>query len=197
MAASLAGSLGSVDVVALDAASAELGAVLEPGVRAATAERLADAGVDVSSDFGAALLDAKTADGVAAFRWALEPADPLYAAPATPKTLPVLVQVVSAGSGDAPLHAAATQLELQNAYDRAPAAQTTFDLTANGAPLCDSPSAAVGALLKPCVANRTSAAWPAALAKTAALQRQLVTFVATGAAGTPVLCSTDLTVACP
>ncbi len=199
MAAALAGSLDHVDAVALDAASAELGAVLAPGLRAATAQSLTAAGVDVSTATGKALLDAKTAEAVATFRWVLEPGDPLYAAPAYPAAtaLPVLVQVVTNGTADAPLHAAETQANLARAFARAPLAQTTFDLTANGAVVCDSPSAAAGALLKPCVASKTSPAYPGALAKTAGLQRQVVTFVATSAAGAALVCSPDFTVACP
>lgn len=198
MGAALAGSLGNVDAVALNAASAELGAVFAPALREAAAARLRAAGVDPLSLQGRALLERATAESVAAFRWAMEPGDPLYAAPAYP-TLPVLVQVVTAAaaSADAPLHATATQQTLARAFGRAPLEATTFELTVGGAPLCDSPSAAVGALLQPCVAQTTAPAFPAALRQTAGLQRQLVTWVATAVAGAPLLCSPDFAVPCP
>ena len=198
MAAALAGSLGNVDVVALNAASAELGAVFAPSLRAATAAGLTAAGVDLSTPAGMAELEQGTSERVAAFRWAMEPGDPLFAAPAYPTApaVPVLVQVVSAGGADAPLHATQTQQKLAQAFNRAPLADTTFDLTQGGAPLCDSPSAAVGALLQPCVAVKTAPGYPLALARTAALQRQLVTFVASAMAGPPLVCSPEYMVAC-
>lgn len=198
LAAALAGSLGNVDVVALNAASAELGAVFAPSLGAATAAGLTAAGVDLSTPAGVAQLEQGTAERVAAFRWALEPGDPLYAAAAYPPaaTLPVLVQIVSAGAADAPLHATQTQQKLAQAFNRAPLAETTFDLTTGGAALCDSPSAAVGALLQPCVAQKTALGYPLALIRTAALQRQLVTYVATSMAGPPLVCSPDNMVAC-
>lgn len=198
MAAVLAGSIGNVDVVAVNAASAELGAVFAPSLRAATAAELTAAGVDLGTPAGMARLEAGTSERVAVFRWAMEPGDPLFAAPAYPPaaTVPVLVQVVSAGAADAPLHATLTQQKLAQAFNRAPLAQTTFDLTNGGAALCDSPSAAVGALLQPCVAQKTAPGYPLALLRTAALQRQLVTFVATAMAGPPLVCSPDNMVAC-
>jgi hypothetical protein len=197
MAAALGGSLGNVDVVALNAASAELGAVFEPALRAATAAELSAAGVDPSSSTGQAMLTQGTGERVAAFRWVMEPGDPLYAVPAYPSSLPMLAQVVTAGPGDAPLHATNTQLLLAQALKRAPPSQTTFELINGDTALCDSPSAAVGALLQPCVGRKTDPRYLGALLQTAALQRQLVTFVASAIAGAPLLCDVDFRVACP
>jgi hypothetical protein len=191
MAAALADALENVDAVALNAASAELGGVFAPALRASTAAGLTGVGVELGTPAGQALLEKRTGETVAAFRWAMEPGDPLYAALDYPLSRPVLVQVIAATT-DAPLHAAQGQRALAQAFGRAPLAQTTFTLAE-----CDSPSSAVGSLLQPCVAQKTSPRYPAALLQTAGLQRQLVTFVVTSIAGAPLVCSPDFSVACP
>ncbi len=198
MAAALAGSAGApVDSLVVNAASAELGAVFTPSITAQTQAQLAAAGVDTSVEPGKTLLAQSVAQAVAAFRWAIEPADPLYAAPAT--TLPVLAQVVSAGShmADAPLHATDTQKTLAAAYARAPVDQTTFVLDSGSAALCDDSTGVVGALLKPCVADNASANYIPALLVTAGLRRQAETFIATVPTGTPLVCDPSFSIACP
>ncbi|MBI5546992.1 MAG: Ig-like domain-containing protein [Deltaproteobacteria bacterium] len=204
----MAVSLGShlftgANAVAVHAASAELGAVFAPGVRQSIAAQLAAAGVNTSAEPGLTMLNLKTAESVAAFRWALEPGDPLYGAAASssiPTPIPTLVQVVAPGGtmAEAPLHAADTQKKLAAAFkvSSETLAKTSFELTLSGASLCDDGTSAVGALLMPCMANTAAATYPAALAKTAGMQRQLVTFLASASAGAPLICDPDYTKPC-
>ncbi len=201
MAAALgSGLLADASALAVSASSAELGAVFTPAIEQTMAAQLEAAGVDVATEAGRALLAAKTRESVAAFRWAMEPGDPLYGA--TPSsTPPVLVQVAAgaAGQEEAPLHGAATQKKLAAAF-QVPAevqARTTFDLTASGAALCDDGPAIVGALLQPCVADEAAATYPLAAARTGGMQRQVATFVTTAAAGAPLVCDPDFTKPCP
>jgi pimeloyl-ACP methyl ester carboxylesterase len=193
MAASLAGSLGALEVLAVNASSAELGAVFKPALRQAAAGQLLAAGVNLDTPAGQVAWERATDELVAAFRWAMEPGDPLYAAFAFPATSHVLAQVVSSGGtiAEASLHASQTQRQLALAFGRAPLERTNFELK-----FCDDARSIVGALLKPCVADPTAANYPVALAQTVGLQRQLVTFVATATGGTPVVCNPDPTAPC-
>jgi pimeloyl-ACP methyl ester carboxylesterase len=193
MAASLAGSARPFDALVVNAASGELGAVFRPALGQAVAGQLLAAGVNLESAEGQAALAQGTEEVVAVFRWAMEPGDPLYAAVAYDAQKPVLVQVVSSGGAapETPMHGSATQTRLALAFDRAPLEKTTFELG-----VCDSPSGMVGALLMPCVADTEAASYPLALVTTAGLRRQAVTFLATGAAGQPLVCNPDYTAPC-
>ena len=197
MAATLAASVATVDALAVNAASAELGAVFAPSIEELTAAQLEAAGVHTTTEPGKSLLASSVQEAVAAFRWAMEPGDPLYA----PVGSPALVQVVSAAkaNADAPLHATDTQQKLAVTLGKSysATAETTFDDAGTPKALCDTPNASVGALLKPCIADKASQRYPLALAKTAGLQRQLVTFVVSASAGAAKLCDVDYTVACP
>ena len=144
---------------------------------------------------GKAVGNVKTAETSATFRWILEPADPLLAVRDYPAatTLPVLVQVVSAGGTgimeDAPLHSALTQTLLAGTFNRAPVADTTFVMETGGAPICDDATAVVGAILQPCTASSSPTYLPS-LGKLSDMRTQLGFFLATG-----TTCNVDTT--CP
>jgi hypothetical protein len=194
IAATLAGGLvGShAKAVAVSATPGGLGAVFAPLVLESTA-----AGLPNGSPPDEVALAAQT--GITAFGWALEPADPILAAPAYPSpasALPVLVQVVDPGDEDVPLHGAADQLRLLEAFGRHSAGEGTFDLWQSFGGqrrnVCDEASLAVGSLLKPCVALDGDAAKLAvAVAAWAGMQRQLVEFI-----DRRVICSPDASVPC-
>ncbi len=181
MAAALASSVVVVDALILNAGSAELGAVFAPGIMASVPS------------------PAMAAESIAAFRWAMEPGDPLYAGGTTK---PVLVQVVSGDkvTAEAPLHASDTQTLLAKAF-AADRAASTFAMSAEPAgskvALCDSGTAIVGALLQPCVADKNAALYAPARLKTAGMQRQVATFAISAILGQPVVCDPDFTKSCP
>ncbi len=196
MAASLgSGLLTGVSALVVSGSSAELGAVFTAGISETVAAQLKAAGMDPTKEPGLSVLKAKTAETVAAFRWAMEPGDPLFGA--TP-SVKALVQVVSPGAGmaEAALHGAETQRKLASAFQVKPEvlAKTTFEFANGAAPLCDDGTAVVGALLMPCIEDKTKATWPLALAKTAGMQRQAISFVASGGA---LVCDPDFTKPCP
>ena len=208
MAAILGGAVSpDIDLLAVNATSADLTAMFEPLLAAGLADQLAAAGVDLSSSAGKAQLAALLQQTMGAFGWALEPADPRFAVNLYPKTvggdrvMPVLVQVVTSGNqelqADAPMHAAATQDELVEAFGLS-VADSTFELAcvAGGVnqPICDDSTGVVAAVMQPCVADTTSALYPIAMAKLLALRTQLVTFIASNGA---VLAATDAPIDCP
>jgi len=200
MAVSLASALLADDASALavNASGAELGSLFEPAVRASVAAGLEAAGVNPTTEPGLTLLAQQTAESVAAFRWAMEPGDPLYGATAG---LPTLVQVAQGADGqaEASLHGAAASKKLATAFgiDAETLAKTTFALSTGGAPLCDDGTAIVGTLLQPCVEDRASALYPLAMAMTGGMQRQMATFLASSVAGAPLVCDPDITKSCP
>ncbi len=192
IAAALAGSISpDIDAVAINAASAEFGAIFQPSLQAAVADVLTNSlGVDISTPAGKAQLDKLTTNLTTSFRWALEPTDLLYAAPhySTPKAL---VQVVTAGGADVqadvPLHETDTQINTAEAFGE-DLSKVTYTLTYDDAgttkPMCKSSFGTLGALLQPCGNGGDLV--------TAGMQRQILMFITAG-----VVCSPDITVSCP
>jgi pimeloyl-ACP methyl ester carboxylesterase len=158
-----------------------------------TAQAAAELPVGTSAD----AIAMAASQNIAVFKWALEPADPMFAVSTYPAAanLAVLNQLVETGTTDVDLHGTADQERLRAAFNRASAAEVTFTTAgANGANICDEPELAVGSLLKPCVELTTSASYPQAAGAYAAMQRQLVTFIATP---THVVCSPNYATPCP
>jgi pimeloyl-ACP methyl ester carboxylesterase len=199
MAALLAGRVTSnYDVMAVTGASGDMGAIFTPLLRAGVIENLAAEGITDSTDGYAAILEREVQTVAQIYTWALEPADPLYAAQRYPALtdppgdtdIRVLAQVVAPPSSDpgAALHYTATQTTLATVFaDRDPGfalANVTFTLTCDDsgteAAVCDESLGVVGAPLVPCDGDAT-----AALAWTTSLQTQLVSFMTTSGATTP------------
>jgi len=195
MAAVLAASLGTnIDELIVTATAGGFASVFGPVLTGGIADQLKAVGVDVTTATGAALLAQKAAEAIATYAWVLEPADPIFAASvvaerasgANPQKL--LAQTIAAGGtmADAPMHAVADQQALATALGQTGTAATKANaaiVCSAGAveePLCDSSTSAVGAMLKPCVEDQTSNKFPLAYGRTATLQTQIVTFVATG-----------------
>ncbi|MBI5510643.1 MAG: Ig-like domain-containing protein [Deltaproteobacteria bacterium] len=206
MAAVLAGAVSpDVNLVAVHATSADLTTMLQPVLAGGLAEQMIAAGLDITRDPGKALYDQKLSDTMVAFGWGMEPADPRFAAllfPAHTPAVPTLVQIVTSGDAaallpDAPMHAATTQTLLATTLG-VNAANTTFPMSCAGAgaaqPICDTPEAVVGAMLKPCVEDTGSTLFPLAYAKLTAMRTQLGGFLASsGVTITP----TDSAATCP
>lgn len=218
IAAVLAGSTANVASVATNASGAGYGAMFEPLLKAGIAAKLTAAGVDVTSAAGQAMLNASLLTAKTTYAWVLEGADPLYFAGAYPRTDGVLTrkvlnQVVASGGGavtDAALHGTDAQLALARLFDPAvdTAASKYFNMAPADTSVCDDSSTMVGMLLQPCSAAGLAAAHAAATPPPnpllcladgacyayASAQRQLDTFVASGGA---LVCTQDLTQACP
>ena len=183
IAALMAGQVSdAVETVAVTATSGSLGAAFSPLLEQAIRDALDAAGLDPNGTLGMAVLAEQLAQAVNAFTWALEPADPVYAARHYDgDSPPVLVQVVSGGELQAPLHGTDTQVALAEAFGQDLEA-VTWSLECSDAgtarPLCDGPEAVVGAMLAPCVGDSTAAEFPLAFADLAAMQTQLLSFLA-------------------
>ncbi|MEK7705863.1 MAG: alpha/beta fold hydrolase, partial [Myxococcota bacterium] len=175
MAATLAGPVmaSSVDAMVLSAAPSDLGAIFSPLLQAAVP----------AADFPATL---------AAFVWAMEPADPLFAVPSYPAeatSLPVLAQVIDGGSAalngslTASLHGVDAQTALADAFEAGGRTATTtvmdWDNGTATVPICSDPTGVVGAMLKWCVED-TDPAFGAANDKLAAMRGDLVYFLNAG-----------------
>lgn len=185
-------NVDGLDAVAVNATAGNLGAAFAPLVQAGVAASMPGA--------SAAEIAAASQDAIGQFAWVFEGADALHSTGAYAPTLPVLLQVVSAGSDTADLHGKALQKQLADAFGGAGKTASTFVLAAdeNSPTFCSDPTASLGALLQPCAdESAPPAAQMAAGAAYLGMQRQLVTFLATATSTGAVVCDPNITVACP
>jgi hypothetical protein len=209
MAATLASAVSTdIDMLAVNATSADLTAMFQPLLAAGVAEQLTAAGVNITVNPGKAQYEAMLKETVGAFGWALEPADPRYAVNIFPtvaggaRAMPVLVQVMTTGNQtlqpDAALHAAATQEKLVAAFGNTPVANVTFEFAClNNSvkePFCDDSTGVVGGMLQPCV-EATSADYAIALTKLGKVRAQLAAFLMNPSAA--ITTPGDAAVDCP
>jgi pimeloyl-ACP methyl ester carboxylesterase len=191
MAAIIAGAYsGDAETVAVTATSGDMLGIFTPVLQAGIAEQLIAAGMSPTSSEFQAELASQTQEVANIFQWVLAPVDGSFSALEYPVAadLPVLVQVVSAGTNnvvkDAALHGTATQRALAAAFatkgNDDPDA-VTFKLECNDGgvlqPICADDMGVVGSPLIPCV-DATDPRFALAYAKTVELQTQLVSFVA-------------------
>jgi hypothetical protein len=202
MAAVLAGrATSNYDVMAITGASGDMGAIFTPLLQAGIIENLAAEGITSETTGYAEILEQEVQTVAQIYTWALEPADPLYAAQSYPALatppeetdIRVLAQVVAPPSSDtgAALHYTTTQETLATVFAERDSgfelADVTFTLTCDDSgtetAVCDDSLGVVGAPLVPCEGDDN-----AALAWTTSLQTQFATFMATlGGTTTPAL----------
>jgi hypothetical protein len=181
IAAVFAGAVSDdVYAVAVNASIADLDAAFEPQVRAAIGAQVQTAtGLDPTVDPGLSIVNAQMAEAMPAFRWGLEPADAEFVGDDGDIGKPVLVQVVDSGfTSDAPLHDAAQQAALA---DVVATSTTTYDMTYDPGggfvTICDDATAAVGAILQPCVEDTSSPEYAQAFGKLSAMRSALIGFL--------------------
>jgi hypothetical protein len=189
IAAVLAGAYSEhVETVAVSAASGDMLGIFTPLLQAGIAQRLIAAGLTPGTPAFDAELLSQTQEAANIYQWVLAPVDAYFSALEYPaaENLPVLVQIVSAGTNgivrDAALHATSTQRALAAIFaekgNDAPD-NLTFKLECNDGgvlqPICEDDAGVVGSLLQPCAGG--VAAGDPDYDLTVALQTQLVTFV--------------------
>ena len=197
MASVLAASVSSnIDVMVVSAASADMGAIFTPVLAPSIRQSVIDSGIPPSTPGFDAIVEREVQTVVQIYVWALEPADPLYAAAEIPANVEVLAQSLIA-PGDNPgadLHLSVTQQALGAVLaardDDSHTVDATIECSAAGggtASVClddsdaDDPLGVIGISLLPCDGDDA-----AALLWTAALQSQSATFIATGGQVDPV-----------
>ncbi len=185
----------TVRAVATNATSGEWGTMLEPALRARIAAQVEAGGLPRGAPNFNSVVAGLVAENLPVLRWILEPADALYAPRYLSSGVEVLTQVVSNEGlvDDASLHAAETQALLAQVLGQN-LTQVTFEMTfdpgTGEVAVCDSGTAAVGALLQPCTSDPVLVG-PATL-KTGGMQRQITRFFFDG-----TVCSPDYLTPCP